>query len=233
MYESFYFGNTSQALLGHYHPPESITHNTFGVVLCYPMGQEYIRCHRAFYILACKLSLLGFHTMRFDYYGCGDSYGQSEDGNILHWQNDIKNAINELQKGICINKFILVGLRLGASLCAMEASENNKVKGLILWDPVISGAHYLTEIINAHKLWYRSSFSYHGRCKEDEVLGFQLTNTIKEELSNLSLGTLKHNPFTKTLLISDIENVDSLNIHKYLSTFFSFFEYKYISSSPV
>ena len=233
MFESFYFGDESQALLGHYHPPEGVNHTDYGIVLCYPMGQEYIRCHRAFYILACKLSMLGFHTIRFDYYGCGDSYGHCDEGTIQHWQEDIKNAINELQKGVCLNNIILIGLRLGATLCALEASENNDVKGLVLWDPVISGKHYLTEIINTHNIWLKGSFSNKSNDNKDEVLGFSLSNTLKKDLAILSLETLKHNSHTKTLVINTIENSANINTNDYFSTLFSIYEYKYLSSSPV
>ena len=43
------------------------------IVLCQPLGHGYLRAHRAFRNLAVSLASQGFHVLRFDYYGCGDS----------------------------------------------------------------------------------------------------------------------------------------------------------------
>ena len=56
----FFFGESERALFGLYHPPKSATVRELGVVLCYPMGQEYMRAHRAFRQLALILSNFEF-----------------------------------------------------------------------------------------------------------------------------------------------------------------------------
>ncbi len=74
------------------------TARTCAVVLCYPIGQEYIRSHRAIYQLAVRLSQAGFHVLRFDYFGCGDSEGDFEEGSLAQWTSDIHSAIAEIQE---------------------------------------------------------------------------------------------------------------------------------------
>ena len=80
--EPFYFGKSPRALFGVYHPPKAGMTRKTGVVLCYPMGHEYVYSHRAFLRLAMLLSSAGFHVLRFDFYGCGDSEGDCKEGKI-------------------------------------------------------------------------------------------------------------------------------------------------------
>ena len=68
------------------------------MVLCYPWGSEYIHAHRALRQLATRLSMAGFHTLRFDYFGTGDSAGEMEDADLGVWEDDIETAIEELKK---------------------------------------------------------------------------------------------------------------------------------------
>jgi len=80
--ETFYFGESPKQLYGAYHPPRDFNDRKVAVVLCYPIINEYLRAHRAFVRLATQLATEGFHVLRFDYFGCGDSYGDDDDGNL-------------------------------------------------------------------------------------------------------------------------------------------------------
>ena len=68
----FYFGDSEEALYGVYHSPQG-EHRDEGVVLCAPFGQEAMRTHRALRQLATLLTKRGYHVLRFDYRGTGDS----------------------------------------------------------------------------------------------------------------------------------------------------------------
>ncbi|MDH3592767.1 MAG: alpha/beta hydrolase, partial [Planctomycetota bacterium] len=60
-----YFGDSATRLYGIYHPAKGASVRDEGVVLCYPMGQEYMRAHRAFRMLSLMLAKRGFHVFRF------------------------------------------------------------------------------------------------------------------------------------------------------------------------
>ena len=66
-----------------------------GAVLCAPWGQEYMRTHRALRQLATQLDRAGIHVFRFDYFGTGDSSGDSDAGTPLRWIEDIRSAADE------------------------------------------------------------------------------------------------------------------------------------------
>jgi len=73
----FYFGAPGKELFGCLHAPEPDCCLDCGVVVCQPFGHEYVNSHRALRQLAKRLVDAGFPVLRFDYYGCGDSRGET------------------------------------------------------------------------------------------------------------------------------------------------------------
>lgn len=144
--EAFFFGPSSSQLLGVYHPA-NLSHDRYqGVVLCYPFGQEYMRAHRAFRQLATTLAEKGLHVLRFDYRGTGDSSGDSKGVTAAEWMEDIEYAIQELKDMAGLQKVTLVGLRLGGLLAGTVAERQEKISGLVLWDPIVTGNDYAEQI---------------------------------------------------------------------------------------
>ena len=47
----------------------------YAVLMCYPLGQEYVRSHRALRTLSAHLAQKGVPSLRFDYRGTGDASG--------------------------------------------------------------------------------------------------------------------------------------------------------------
>jgi alpha/beta superfamily hydrolase len=86
------FGAAPRELSGVYHPARSEIERPGCVVLCNPFGQEAVRCHRMFRILAERLSTDGLSVLRFDYFGTGDSSGADDEGDIACWIDDILQA---------------------------------------------------------------------------------------------------------------------------------------------
>jgi pimeloyl-ACP methyl ester carboxylesterase len=87
--------------------------------------------------LAVKLSAGGFHTLRFDYFGTGDSGGQESDADPSAAQGDVESAIEGIQDIVGVARVALIGLRLGATLAARAAMRRKEsVEALVLWDPV-------------------------------------------------------------------------------------------------
>ena len=75
--EPFYFGPAGgRRLFGVFHEPPASRRRGCGVVLCYPLGTEYTSYYRAYRQLALSLAENGFHVLRFDFRGCGDSEGE-------------------------------------------------------------------------------------------------------------------------------------------------------------
>ena len=145
--EAFFFGASEHYLFGAYHPPRGSLDRQEGILLCAPFGQEYMRSHKSFCYLAEGLASCGYHVMRFDYRGQGDSSGDLNGLRIQDWQEDICTAIRELQDVAMVNKITLMGLRLGATLLATMETLPTVVSKVVLWDPIVDGAQYRMELM--------------------------------------------------------------------------------------
>ncbi|MGB5325788.1 MAG: hypothetical protein WBN40_10245, partial [Pseudomonadales bacterium] len=75
--DSFFVGIPEKQIFATFLPARDAENIKGGVLLCYPFGQEYLRAHRAFRQLATMLSRSGFHVLRIDYPGSGDSFGDA------------------------------------------------------------------------------------------------------------------------------------------------------------
>ncbi len=70
---AIHFGTSGRELFGIYHAAEVVSPSRPAVLLCNPFGQEAVRAHRIYRILAERLARAGHNVMRFDYYATGDS----------------------------------------------------------------------------------------------------------------------------------------------------------------
>ncbi len=185
----FQFGSSERRLFGVYEAPATATAaSATGVVVCQPVGHEYIRSHRSMRNLVTGLSA-GAHVLRFDYYGCGDSGGAGEDGTLKQWQTDIGLAIDELKDMAGLTRVSVVGLRFGATLAALATRTRTDVQTLILCDPVLRGAEYVMQVADLEKQW-RAARPY-LKCLPDpaacELLGFPLTPELRREFMDVDL----------------------------------------------
>lgn len=153
----FYFGGRDRRLFGVYEPAISRAVRRNAAVLCYPLGEEYFHAHRPLRHLSRLLAQAGFHTLRFDYYGTGDSGGEIAEFDLCGARMDVLSAIQELKAITQVDAVALVGLRLGASLAAnVAAMSPAEVNNLVLWDPVVRGDQYFQEVAlrrNGRETW--------------------------------------------------------------------------------
>jgi pimeloyl-ACP methyl ester carboxylesterase len=108
--------------------------------------QEYMGSHWAFRKLASSLGREGFHVLRFDYFGTGNSAGEPDEARVEDWLSDIGTAAAELADLADVRRISLVGLRLGAALAAIATQRGCEVADLVLWEPVMDGASHIREL---------------------------------------------------------------------------------------
>lgn len=195
----FYFGTSAKPLFGLYHPPHRETDRHRGVVICYPFGQEYMRGHRAFRQLGLLLSRAGFHVLRFDYYGTGDSGGSSADVSVPQWIADIHAAMDELKEMADLPAVSLVGTRLGAAMSAEAAATRADVASMVLWDPVVSGEEYLREIAGPRL----AHAAVGGNGVVAAVLGFPITAAFWDGLETVDIAGRQPRSRTRIVVSSE------------------------------
>ena len=219
--EAFHFGTAERTLFGCHHRPAFKLARDSGVVLCNAVGGEYMRSHRAYRQLAIRLSNLGFHVLRFDYYGCGDSGGDDHQGRLTEWTEDIRTAIAELSNRSGSAKVGLVGLRLGAALAMLAGVKHGRIGSLVLWDPIVSGGEYLAQLSAVHtRSWGDSPVVVDGGSDSEnvtEILGMPFTQPMLAELTDLDLLAVCQRPADDILIIESHEQSGNRPLKEHLN----------------
>lgn len=191
------FGACDQQLFAMLHTPAKEPRGE-AVLLCNPFGQEAIRTHRLFRVMADQLARQGFHVLRFDYFGTGDSAGEDGEGELERWIQDVLLADMELRQRSQCRRVSWFGLRFGASIAALASSRAaHPVHRLLLWDPVLDGRSYLKELADAHLESCRISFGARWFIEpclrtraanetQSEALGFSLAPRLREQVCEVT-----------------------------------------------
>lgn len=102
--------------------------------------------YRSFRTLARELAGKGFSVMRFDYAGTGDSADPEDDSSLVPaWINSVSLAADELRQLSGCDRLVFVGLRFGANLAVLSASDRDDVDSLVLWSPCTSGRSFVRQ----------------------------------------------------------------------------------------
>jgi pimeloyl-ACP methyl ester carboxylesterase len=191
--QPFYFGSSQQQLFGVYDAPSRGASANAGIVLCQPLGHEYLRAHRAFRNLGAALAQRGFHVLRFDYFGSGDSGGDGEETTRDRCLADLAVAIDELKEMSGVSKVSLIGLRLGATFAALAARKRPDIDRLVLWDPVVDGTRYLADLAGLQRRWLEDRMGDAARLPDaaTELIGFPMTVDARTQLGDTSLLPLQ------------------------------------------
>jgi len=198
--QPFYLSDKSNTLFCWMHTGQSyLPSKDCAVIVCNPFGYEYIRSHRSVRHFADTLADAGFITIRFDYAGTGDSSGDDlDEDRIGVWKQNIRDLIAYTKKTTGCANICLVGIRMGATLAALIASENEiSISHLILWSPCVQGRHYVREM----KALAFSSAPIAGTDTNIESAGFILTAETIEQITSLNIESLSFPKETSMLLI--------------------------------
>ena len=199
--EPVYFGPDARPLFGWIHRPQRAARCSLGLVLCNPVGYEAICAHRALRHCAEAAADAGIPALRFDYDGTGDSAGTDLDPDRLSaWIASVHGAAETLRGEAGCDRVCFLGVRLGATLAALAASERSDVAGLIALAPVVSGKAYTREL---RALQMASGIGLPETADSDlmEVTGFALSAATRTSLSAVDLSKLERAPASQVLIL--------------------------------
>jgi|SRR5215831_3284382 len=231
----FYFGPPDKRLFGCCHEPLE-RHRKCAVVVCQPIGHEYINSHRALRQLASRLSYAGFPVLRFDYCGCGDSAGDGKEARVSQWLEDISEAISEVRRRTGAFQVCLIGLRVGAALAMMSAAELSNPDSLVLWDPVVNGKSYLEGLLRLQKEMLRfrpKPSSAQQPLDYVDVLGFPLSRFLQAELKNIRPPAIGGTLVKNVLVIQTDRTADEASLQKHAGPLGSCFEYRHLDAPQI
>ena len=208
------FGPRSRQLFGIFHAAETARTVDSAVLLCAPFGQEDLRTHRFFKVLAERLARTGIAALRFDFHGAGDSPGDERGGEMDGWRRDLWSAHEELRLRAPQARFVWIGARLGATL-AVLAARNGRCDParLVLWEPVIDGRRYARLLREQHvaaidttfcipDLSWRRNLTRNPDALPEEALGASLSPALRAQLHALTPESLPLTALHDTLVLA-------------------------------
>ena len=183
--QQLYITSGGSDLFGWLHSPISPEKSRdYAVVICAPIGWEYVHSHRSLRHLADRLATDGITALRFDYHGTGDSPGTDRDPlRIETWEKDIQAAVSFIRETTGCQKVCLVGLRFGATLAA-RVSTKTEIDSLVLWNPVVSGRRYVREML---AITATSGMKKSEDSSVSETAGFLMTQETTDQLKTINL----------------------------------------------
>lgn len=166
------------------------------VVLCPPIGYEYVHSHRTLKFLADQLAQAGCCVARLDYPGTGNAGSDLTSPNLVNrWIDAISAVRDDLKRQRPDLACTLMGLRLGATL-AVQATQSGD--DLVLIEPVASGKRLVRELTAASRfseVQSQSDFIESG--------GFIYTEATLAALSALSITGADLQPAKRILCFSE------------------------------
>jgi uncharacterized protein len=188
------FGSPQRELFGMLHHPERAVGST-GVLVCNPFGQEAVRSHRLFRVMAERLVRSGRSVMRFDYFGTGDSAGDEDEADLHGWQLDILQAHDELVQRSGCTRVVWVGARLGGTLALLASAQAETQPAAVLaWDPILDGRVYLDMLARDNEAALKVSYSIVPPGlplrPTDEAMGFALPDRLRAQMAGIGPALL-------------------------------------------
>ncbi|MDZ7781368.1 MAG: hypothetical protein U5R14_15755 [Gemmatimonadota bacterium] len=111
----------------------------------------------------------------------GDSAGPGEDARLETWVDDVGWAADELRDMVGVDEISVVGLRFGAAIAVLAAQSRADVRRLVLWDPTVSGARFISEATGEQVFQGEETVG---------VEGIPLTPALRSEIEQVDLRTL-------------------------------------------
>lgn len=175
MTRPFFFGPSQRSLFGMLHAVDGARGNA--LLLCPPLLQDGIRSQRALWSLAQAQAAAGATVLRFDWYGSGDSAGDSRELSWAGLQDDLGAAVSALRELSGHVRPRQLALRSAALPVLARAASGNEPVDLVLWDPHLSGSAIVDDWRRQHQQQLHEAGRYpfgSGGSPADELIGFDL-----------------------------------------------------------
>lgn len=197
--QAFYFGPEGAELFGWLHGPDASRRKGLGLLICNPFGFEEACAHRSLRHFAEAAGAAGYPSLRFDMAGSGNSQGDEFDANApSKWLRCVHNAIDALKAAGGVSQVLVLGVRLGATLATLAATERDDVAGLIAIAPVVRGRGYIRELTMLGQTGTAPGEAADGAL---ESAGFLMTRETAASVSQVDLRALTQAPAPRVLIV--------------------------------
>jgi len=171
------------------------------LVFVHPFAEEKKCAHRPFVEAARAVAQSGWHALRFDLRGCGDSAGDFAEATTAQWRADVERALAFAAAEVGHCPLGLLGLQLGAVWAAQIAEERPELACLVLWEPVIEGQRYVSLNLRRSELRKKLTAREGGEAEAAELPaagaddppggtdfdGYLVTDRLRDEIAAVDL----------------------------------------------
>jgi pimeloyl-ACP methyl ester carboxylesterase len=168
-----------------------------GWVICHSFAMEQVWLQPLEVALARRLARAGFHVLRFQCQGYGDSEGSTSEIGLESHVRDSVDAIRVLSDETGVSNVGLIGARIGGT-AAVLAADRSQASRIALWEPIVDGRRYVKALTRAAMVTELSSSSQVKSVAGDvdatftdagiiDVQGFPITHAVIEEFTAFNL----------------------------------------------
>jgi alpha/beta superfamily hydrolase len=188
------------------------------VVFCAPLFEEKLWSHRVLVNCARFLASRGISSLRFDYFGDGESEGRFEQASVASRIADVNDAVAQCRHLTGATKIYVLGLCYGATIGTSAALANQGIAGAIAWSPVMDGERYAGDLLRIH---LTAQMVLHRKIVHDRealvrqimsdqsvnIEGYEIGKTLYEQMTAMDfLGALR--AAGKPVLVTQIAPAD-------------------------
>ncbi|MCH6483724.1 amino acid adenylation domain-containing protein [Pseudoxanthomonas sp. LH2527] len=189
---AFFFGPEQRRLFGMRHQRGRPSEVSVPGLLCVaPLLQEGIMSQRALWTLCEAVASQQGMALRFDWFGSGDSAGDTSQLGLEGMQRDLQIAFEQVTTGALAPRTL--ALRSACLPVLLAASAGAAPVDLVLWDPVVRGGPLVDRWRRQHQEQLKDVGRYITRRRrataEDELLGFDVAPAFLKGLSELDFRT--------------------------------------------
>ncbi|MDR7067470.1 amino acid adenylation domain-containing protein [Pseudoxanthomonas japonensis] len=186
--KAFFFGPGNRRLFGMRHRSDGSAVASVPTLLCVaPLLQEGIMSQRALWTLCEAVASQQGSALRFDWFGTGDSTGDTRQLGLEGMQRDLQIAVEQMAAGALAPRTL--ALRSACLPVLLSASAGAAPVDLVLWDPIVRGASMVDRWRRQHQEQLKDVGRYITRrghaIAADELLGFDVAPAFLEALSAL------------------------------------------------
>ena len=207
------------ALFFWHHSPPATVRRGAAIVVCPPIGYEYMSAYPTVKILAERLAALGFDVLRIDYDGTGNSTGDYDQPGLAEaWRRSVACAIGEARRLAGSNAVAVVGIRAGGLVALQAVPAIGTVDRLVLWAAFPSGHAYLRELKALAGL-HRQLHAYDdGDDVGINAAGYVMTEETIASISRWTLDAVATAPAEQILLIDRDDRAPDRKLGAHLQT---------------
>jgi uncharacterized protein len=163
------------------------------LLFCPPFFHEQFLSYRLLSLMGARLAARGIASLRFDYYGTGDSPGAEEDFSLAGAIADAGVAFDALAERLPGVPIAVCGARAGAWPAARVAVRRGVP--LVLWQPLHDGAAWLRTLteMDASERASRERYAFLGAPKSaepDRLIASYCPSALRREIDAVRLADI-------------------------------------------